>query len=121
MDDNITTINDLKYKVKKFCKDRDWDKFHNPKDLAIGISTEANELLDLFRFKNEHEIKKMMKDTKKREVIGEELADVFYFVIRFAQMNDFDLSDELQNKIKKNEEKYPISKAKGSNKKYNEM
>ena len=121
MNDKVTTIDELKYKVKKFCEDRDWDQFHNPKDLAIGMSTESNELLDLFRFKSEDEVKEMIKDTDKRKAIGEELADTFYFVIRFAQMNNFDLSDELENKIKKNEEKYPIYKAKGSNKKYNEL
>lgn len=119
--DDETTIKDLKGKVQKFCEDRDWNQFHNPKDLAIGISTEANELLDIFRFKDEAEIKQMMCDPKKRERIGEELADVLYFVIRFAQMNNFDLSDELQKKIKKNEEKYPILRSKGSNKKYNEV
>jgi NTP pyrophosphatase (non-canonical NTP hydrolase) len=120
MKDDVVTIKSLKHNIKTFCENRDWDQFHNPKDLAIGISTEANELLDLFRFKSESEIKKMIKDINKRKAIGEELADVFYFVIRFAQMNDFDLSGELQKKIKENEKKYPISKARGSNKKYNE-
>ena len=119
--DNETTIEDLKNTVKKFCEDRDWDQFHNAKDLAIGISTEAAELLDLFRFKSLEEIDKMLKDGQKRERIGEELADVFYFTLRFAQRFDFDLSNELNSKISKNAEKYPIDKAKGSNKKYNEV
>lgn len=119
--DNETTIEDLKNTVKKFCEDRDWDGFHNAKDLAIGISTEAAELLDLFRFKSLEEIDKMLKDGQKRERIGEELADVFYFTLRFAQRFDFDLSNELHSKISKNAEKYPIDKAKGSNKKYNEV
>jgi len=119
--DNETTIEDLKNTVKKFCEDREWDQFHNAKDLAIGISTEAAELLDLFRFKSLEEIDKMLKDGQKRERIGEELADVFYFTLRFAQRFDFDLSNELNSKISKNAEKYPIDKAKGSNKKYNEV
>jgi len=121
MEDDKTTISELKEVVKKFCEERDWDQFHNPKDLAIGISTEANELLALFRFKTESDIKDMISDPKKRDEIGEELADILYFVLRFAQMNNFDLSEELKRKIIKNNERYPVSKAKGSNKKYNEV
>jgi len=121
MEDDKTTISELKEVVKKFCEERDWDQFHNPKDLAIGISTEANELLALFRFKRESEIKDIILDPKKRDEIGEELADILYFVLRFAQMNSFDLSEELKRKIIKNNERYPVSKAKGSNKKYNEV
>ena len=104
-----------------FCDQRDCKKFHNPKDLAIGISTEAAELLQIFRFKNEHESKEMLKDSRKREEVGEELADVLYFVLRFAQLYDFDLSDELEKKLRKNEERYPAELAKGSNAKSNEL
>jgi NTP pyrophosphatase (non-canonical NTP hydrolase) len=121
MEDDKTTVSELKEVVKKFCEERDWDQFHNPKDLAIGISTEANELLALFRFKTESDIKDMISDPKKRNEIGDELADILYFVLRFAQMNNFDLSEELKRKIIKNNERYPVSKAKGSNKKYNEV
>jgi NTP pyrophosphatase (non-canonical NTP hydrolase) len=121
MEDDNATISGLKNEVKRFCEERDWDQFHNPKDLAIGISTEANELLDIFRFKGEEDIKEIMSNPNKRQKIGEELADVLYFLLRFAQMNDFDLSDELDKKLKKNNMKYPVEKAKGSNKKYNEV
>ena len=121
MRDDSTTIKELKGKVQKFCEERDWDQFHNPKDLAIGVSTEASELLDIFRFKREGDIKEIILNSSKRQMIGEELADVLYFLLRFAQMNKFDLSSELEKKIKKNAVKYPIKKAKGSNKKYNEL
>jgi NTP pyrophosphatase (non-canonical NTP hydrolase) len=104
--------------IKNFCEDRDWDQYHNPKDLAIGISTEAAELLDLFRFKNGNEITQTLLD--RREHIEDELADVLFFVLRFAQMNDIDLKTALENKLKKNAIKYPIEKVKGNNKKYNE-
>lgn len=117
--DNKTTLEELKNEVKKFCEKRDWDQFHNPKELAIGISTEANELLQIFRFKSEEDMKKMM-DSEKREEIEEELADVLYFVLRFAQMNNIDLSSAVLNKIEKNDKKYPADKVKGCNKKYNE-
>lgn len=118
--DNNVTINALKELVQKFCEDRDWDQFHNPKDLAIGISTEANELLQLFRFKTIEQMNQMLKNSKKKEEVEEELSDVLYFVLRFAQMNDIDLSTALKKKIEKNNIKYSIEKSRGNNKKYNE-
>lgn len=106
--------------VKKFCEDRDWDQFHNPKDLAIGLSTESNELLDLFRFKSEEQMREMLNDPEKKERISEELSDIFFFLLRFSQMYDFDMADGLLRKIQKNNQKYPIEKAKGKNEKYTE-
>ena len=114
-----TTIDYCKKLVKKFCEDRDWDQFHNPKELAIGISTEANELLQIFRFKSEIEMAAMLNG-EKRKKIEEELADVFYFVLRFSQMYEIDLYNTLVNKIDKNNQKYPVDLVKGNNKKYNE-
>ena len=119
MNDKEVTLEELKIKVKEFCEKRDWDQFHNPKELAIGISTEANELLQIFRFKSEEDMKKVMSSDKRIEV-EEELADVLYFVLRFAQMNNIDLSSAVSNKIEKNNKKYPAEKVKGCNKKYNE-
>lgn len=117
--DNKCTIEELKNKVKDFCEARDWDQFHSPKELAIGISTEANELLQIFRFKSEEDMKKLMASDKRKEV-EEEVADVLYFVLRFAQMNDIDLSQVVIDKIDKNDKKYPVDIVKGNNKKYNE-
>ncbi|MBI2134966.1 nucleotide pyrophosphohydrolase [Candidatus Woesearchaeota archaeon] len=117
--DNQITIQELKDKVKKFCEDRDWDQYHNAKDLAIGITTEASELLEHFRFKSEEDIKEILKSKKQK--VSEELADVFYFVLRLAQKYDIDLAKELGEKLRKNELKYPIRESKGSNKKYNEL
>ena len=118
---NKKTLEEMINEVKDFCTERDWDQFHNPKDLAIGISTEANELLDLFRFKSEDEMRELMKDQTKRERVGEELADTFFFILRFAQMNHFDLAEILNDKITKNDKKYPVAKIKGKNLKYNEL
>lgn len=108
-------------KVQEFCEVRDWDQFHNPKELAIGMSTEANELLDIFRFKSEEDMKEIMSNPEKREQVIDELADVLFFVLRFAQMNDIDLEDGLSKKINKNASKYPVEKVRGSNKKYTEL
>ncbi|SHJ32998.1 nucleotide pyrophosphohydrolase [Parasporobacterium paucivorans] len=115
------TIKELTDMVRAFCGERDWDQFHNPKDLAIGISTEANELLDIFRFKNAEEMMGLFKEPKQREHIEEELADVLFFVLRFAQMNNIELKHALETKIEKNAKKYPVEQAKGQNKKYNEF
>ena len=118
--DQDTNIQQLKQKIQKFCEDRDWDQYHGAKDLAIGIITEASELLENFRFKSEKEVEELMNSDKRKE-ITEELADVMFFVLRLAQRYDIDLSKELEEKIKKSAEKYPIEKAKGSNKKYTEL
>lgn len=111
------TITELIKMVQDFCEERDWNQYHNPKDLAIGISTEANELLDIFRFQSEEQMKEIMKSSK-REHVAEELADTLFFVLRFAQMYDFDLSEILKMKIEKNNKKYPIETSKGSNEKH---
>lgn len=116
-----TDIRELQQKIRKFCQDRDWDQYHNAKDLAIGVVTEASELLDHFRFKSTEEAEALLKDPKKRQEISEELADVLYFTLRIAQVYGIDIAAELIRKIAKNEEKYPIEKAKGSNKKYSEL
>jgi len=116
-----TTVEYLKQLVKKFCEDRDWDKYHSPKNLAIGIVTEASELLEIFRWKSEEDSYNLLKDPKKLEEIRHELADVFYFVLRFAQKYEIDLTNALIEKLKINEERYPIQKSKGSDKKYTEL
>lgn len=113
--DEHTTIGSMKEMVRAFCEARDWDQFHNPKDLAIGISTEANELLDIFRFQSEAQMKEMMKDSAVRNHIQEELADTLFFILRFSQMNDIDLHSALVDKVGKNGQRYTIEKSKGKN------
>lgn len=115
------SLNEMIDKVKAFCEERDWDQFHTPKDLAIGISTEANELLDIFRFKSEVQMKQIFNDPYQREHVEEEVADTLFFLLRFAQMNDIDLAKCLDEKIKKNGEKYPVDKSRGKNLKYTEI
>ena len=114
------SLSELTGLVKDFCEARDWAQFHLPKDLAIGISTEANELLDLFRFKSEKEIAEKFKDGSYKGRVEEEIADVLFFVLRFAQMNNLDLETSLQKKLAINAAKYPVHSSKGSNRKYNE-
>lgn len=118
--DNEITIEELKQQIRVFCEAREWDQFHNPKDLAIGISTEANELLDIFRFKTDEKMKELFRDEKTKEHIGEEIADTLFFLLRFAQINDLDLNHCLQDKLKKNDKKYSVERSKGNNLKYTE-
>lgn len=117
--DGSATIGQMKQRVQEFCEARDWDQFHNPKDLAIGISTEANELLAEFRFKTDEQLAKMQSEGVSDEVRNE-LADVLFFVLRFAQMNGIDLDEALDSKIALNEQKYPVELVRGKNKKYSE-
>ena len=105
--DHKTNINELKEKVRKFCEDRDWDQYHNAKELAIGIAVEASELLEQFRFKSEKEIEGFFKDPKKREEIEEEVADTLYFILRLAQRYNIDLTTSLNKKMDKNEPPRP--------------
>jgi len=109
----MSDINIIKNKLLKFRNDRDWEQFHNPKDLAIALSIESSELLELFLWKNPDEA-----DLKK---IKEELADVFAYAFMLSAAYDLDVLKIIDNKIKKNELKYPISKSKGSSKKYTEL
>ena len=117
----MDSISDSCEKIKNFCEARDWDQFHDPKELSIGISTEANELLDLFRFKKEVDMEKMLEDPVIRGRISHELADIFFFLVRFSQRYQFDLIEALNEKMAVNEQKYPVEQARGSNKKYNEL
>ncbi|MBN2518417.1 MAG: nucleotide pyrophosphohydrolase [Candidatus Altiarchaeota archaeon] len=119
--DSETNIQELKDNIKKFCEDRNWDQYHNPKDLSIGIITEASELLEHFRFKSEEEAKAFFDNELKKNEISEELADILFFLLRLAQKYEIDLSTSFYKKLEKNEKNYPADKSMGSNKKYTEL
>ena len=112
-------IKNLTEKIIKFRDERDWKQFHNPKDLALSLVLEASEVLEHFQWKNEEEIKKYIKTNRKE--IGEELADVLYWVLLMSHGLELDISDVLEKKIQKNHKKYPIEKARGSHTKYNKL
>ena len=120
MDDH-TTLADLKGMVRAFCDARDWGQYHNAKDLAIGVATEAAELLDNFRFKSVPESDQIMADAEKRKGVEDEMADVLYFLLRISERYGIDLSDAMASKMAQNEAKYPVSKSRGSNRKYDEF
>ena len=102
--------------VLRFRDDRNWRQFHNPKDLALSISLEAAELLEVFQWSGSDTVCESKKDK-----IKEELADVLNNCILMADVCGLDMDDIVQEKIKRNNEKYPVEKAKDSAKKYNEF
>lgn len=104
---------ETKRQIRKFTEERNWDKFHNPKDLAIALSIEANELLEVFLWKDTSDVK--------REKVEEELADVFNYAFLLADKYDFDVASIIRKKIEANARKYPVDKARGSAKKYTEL
>jgi NTP pyrophosphatase (non-canonical NTP hydrolase) len=120
MDDKIT-IEDLKKLVIAFRDERDWKKYHNPKDLAVSMSIEAAELLELFQWKTADEIKEVLKSNEKYQKVCEELADIIVYCIDLADAINADISEIVKKKIEQNEKKYPVEKAKGSAKKYTEL
>ena len=109
----------IKSRLRKFAKDRDWNQFHTLKNIACSINIEASELLEIFQWR---EIKSIdLKDLNLKEKIGDEVADIMLYLIRFSDIADINLEEVCLNKIKKNKKKYPISLSKGSSKKYNEI
>ncbi len=109
----------LTKKIIEFRNKRDWKQFHNPKDVAISLSLEASEVLEHFQWKSKEESKEYIINHKKD--IGEELADVFYWILLISNDLNINIYKALDNKIKKNEKRYPIEKAKGNAKKYTEI
>lgn len=106
-------INTITSALLDFRNERDWEQFHNPKDLALAINVEAAELLEQFLWKD--------ADAANQDKVKEELADVFAFAFLMAEKYGWDVKDIVLEKIKKNAEKYPAEKARGTAKKYNEL
>lgn len=115
--DNSTPLAELKTAVRTFCQKRNWDQFHGAKDLAIGLVTEASELLEIFRFQNDKQIAEILQDDTQRQAVADELADTLFFLLRFADRFNFDLTQSFREKMAKNDRKYPEDKFFGSNKK----
>lgn len=115
MADDIKYQN-IKERIKKFCDDREWSQFHDPKNLAISLQLEASEVLELFQWTKDNNVKK----DKESELV-DELADVLYWLIMLSNHYSVDLIEALDKKMDKNEAKYPIEKARGTSAKYTEL
>lgn len=109
----MSEISKITEELRKFRDVRDWSQFHNPKDLAIALSIEAGELLELFLWKP--------AENADPEKVKEELADVFAYAFMLADKYGLDVAQIMRDKLAKNDLKYPVNKARGSAKKYNEL
>ena len=109
----MNDIDQIIQKLIEFNNERDWDQFHNPKDLALAINVEAGELLELFLWKNPEEADKVK--------VKQELADILAFAFLLANKYDLDVKKMILEKIEENGKKYPPDKARGTAKKYNEL
>ena len=109
----------LTAEIVKFRDERNWQQFHNPKDVALSLVLEASELLEHFQWKNNDEISSHVE--KSSHEIGEELADILYWVLLMSHDLKIDISSALENKLEKNKVKYPINLSKGNSIKYNKF
>lgn len=105
---------------RAFVKERDWEKFHTPKNLSTALVVEASELAEIFQWMTAEESAVVMQDPKKAEALRDELADVFFFVLRLSDKLGIPLEEAFQQKMKKNTARYPKEWAMGHAKKYTE-
>ena len=105
--------------LREFALKREWEQFHNLKNLAISINIETSELLEIFQWKNDAEIELDLKNKKIKEKISDEVADIMLYLLRFSDLAKIDIEKCCLKKIKKNEKKYPVSLSKGKATKYN--
>ncbi len=113
-----TYLKDLQNRLRQFARDRDWEQFHAPKNLAMALAVEAGELMEHYQWLSEEQSEKL--DADKLKTVGFEVADVFIFTVRLADRMGIDLDELVEQKIKLNEQKYPVDKVRGSAKKYTE-
>ena len=109
----MSDLEDLRKAIVQFTTERDWDQFHNGKDLALALSIEAAELNEAFLWKEAKDVNV--------EKVKEELADIFNYAILIADKYALDIKQIIMDKLRRNAEKYPVDKAYGSAKKYNEL
>lgn len=119
-DSSMSDMEDLQKKAIEFRNERDWKQFHNPKDMALSLVLEATEVLEHFQWKvTELEMSEYIKENK--EEIGDELADVLFWVLTMSNDLGIDLKEAFARKIEKNIKKYPVEKSKGKHTKYTDL
>lgn len=115
---NLTKIYELQ---RQFSKDREWDKFHTPKNLVSALSVEASELLEVFQWLTEAESNDVMKDATLAKNVRDEIADVLYYLLRLSDRLGVDVEKAFFEKMEQNKAKYPVEKSKGSAAKYDTL
>ena len=111
-------ISSLQQSLRKFASDRDWEQFHNPKNLVMALTVEAGELQEIFQWLTEQQSSTL--DVKQRQHVQEEMADVLLYLCRLADVLDIDLQEAAVAKLKRNAEKYPADQVRGKSGKYTE-
>ena len=112
-------LDTLKIKLREFAKERDWGQFHSPKNLSMALTVEAAELLEKFQWLTEKQSFQLSE--KKGKEVEEEIGDILIYLVRIADQLNIDLIQVANQKLKHNAGKYPINKAKGNARKYNEL
>jgi dCTP diphosphatase len=115
---STSSVAEITSVVRAFAESRDWQQFHTVRNLVLALVGETGELAAEFQWIRDDEVVNALEDTTKREAVGSELADVFMYLLRLADVTGIDLAEELKKKIAINEERYPADKAKGSAAKY---
>ncbi len=108
--DEVTNISELKEEVDKYIEEREWKKYHNPKDLSLSLVIELAELMEIFQWEDQESIDEMLDDEEELEKIKDEVADVAIYLLSFCNTADIDLSSTVLKKIEKIKEKYPKEK-----------
>ena len=108
-----TNFDELSARIAKFCRDRDWEQYHNPKNLSMALAIEAAELMEIFQWLTLAESQKDKLSPVQKQAIEEEISDVMIYAIRMAQVLDIDILEAVAEKINKNNAKYPVNKIKG--------
>ena len=114
----VDGLEQLRLRLRKFAKDREWEQFHSPKNLSMALIAEAAELVEHFQWLTQVESRNL--SGKDRDEVALEMADIFIYLVRMADQLGLDLMEAVNEKIRMNEQKYPIDKVKGSSKKYTE-
>lgn len=109
---------ELKERLRVFVAERDWEQFHSPKNLAMALSVEASELVELFQWLTEEQ--SAAADEELRRRAAEELADVLWFLVRIADVLEIDLLQAAESKLSRNAEKYPAERVRGQARKYDQ-
>jgi len=119
--DSETTLSELKSRILEFAREREWEQFHSPKNLAMAMAAESGELLEHFLWMGSEESRACVDDPKRLEQIRQELADIFIFGLELANMTGIDVAKAIESKIAINARKYPVEKARGRSAKYTEL
>ena len=120
MNDKVTTILEVREKIKAFVAAREWDRFHNAKNLSMSIAAEAAELMECFLWLDGNQSSEAVNEPK-GEDIRHEIADIAYMLLCLCNAHNIDLAAAIENKMVVNAERYPVEKAKGNTKKYTEF